>query len=112
MRYSKVTPSKALSAAPRSNKKFALYNEKIIPALSHQGIRVLSHGERNASQRQWVKNYFERVVKPLLIPVGLDPSHPFPLVANKSLNFIVKLKGKDAFGRENVIAIVKVPRPN
>ena len=91
-------------------KKYALYNEKIIPALSHQGIRVLSHGERNTSQRQWVKNYFERVVKPLLIPVGLDPSHPFPLVANKSLNFIVKLKGKDAFGRENVIAIVKVPR--
>jgi polyphosphate kinase len=49
-------------------------------------------------------------VRPLLIPVGLDPAHPFPQVANKSLNFIVHLGGKDAFGRENEIAIVKVPR--
>ncbi len=54
--------------------------------------------------------YFEREVRPLLIPVGLDPAHPFPQVANKSLNFIVQLSGKDAFGRENDIAIVKVPR--
>jgi len=49
-------------------------------------------------------------VRPLLIPVGLDPAHPFPQVANKSLNFIVRLRGSDAFGRENEIAIVKVPR--
>ena len=46
----------------------------------------------------------------LLIPVGLDPAHPFPQVASKSLNFIVRLSGKDAFGRDNEIAIVKVPR--
>ena len=44
------------------------------------------------------------------MPVGLDPAHPFPQVANKSLNFIVRLKGRDAFGRENEVAIVKVPR--
>jgi polyphosphate kinase len=44
------------------------------------------------------------------MPVGLDPAHPFPLVANKSLNFIVRLIGNDAFGRANEIAIVKVPR--
>ena len=49
-------------------------------------------------------------MRPLLVPVGLDPAHPFPLVANKSLNFIVRLGGRDAFGRENRIAIVKVPR--
>ncbi|MDI9334886.1 MAG: polyphosphate kinase 1 [Cytophagales bacterium] len=91
-------------------KQYKLFNEQLIPALDKQGIHVLSHGDRNAAQRRWVKNYFEREVRPLLIPVGLDPSHPFPQVANKSLNFIVRLKGKDAFGRENVIAIVKVPR--
>jgi polyphosphate kinase len=49
-------------------------------------------------------------VRPLLMPVGLDPSHPFPQVANKSLNFICRLEGRDAFGRENLIAIIKVPR--
>lgn len=91
-------------------RQYALYNDKLLPAFEQQGIRIMSHGERNVAQRGWVKQYFDREVKPLLIPVGLDPSHPFPQVANKSLNFIVRLSGKDAFGRENEIAIVKVPR--
>lgn len=91
-------------------RQYALYNDVLIPALELQGVRVISHGDRNAVQRRWVKQYFEREVRPLLIPVGLDPSHPFPQVANKSLNFIVRLSGRDAFGRENDIAIVKVPR--
>jgi len=91
-------------------RQYALYNDDLTPALAKQGIRIVSHGERNAAQRRWVKQYFEREVRPLLIPVGLDPSHPFPQVANKSLNFIARLSGRDAFGRENDIAIVKVPR--
>ena len=91
-------------------RQYALYNEKLMPAFEKLGIKIVSHGDRNPAQRQWVKQYFEREVRPLLIPVGLDPSHPFPQVANKSLNFIVRLGGKDAFGRENEIAIVKVPR--
>ena len=91
-------------------RQYALYNDGLMPALEAQGIRIVSHGDRNAAQRRWVRQYFEREVKPLLLPVGLDPSHPFPEVANKSLNFIVRLGGRDAFGRENEIAIVKVPR--
>ncbi len=91
-------------------RQYTLYNEKLMPAFEQLGIKIISHGERNTAQRQWVKQYFEREVRPLLIPVGLDPSHPFPQVANKSLNFIVRLGGRDAFGRENEIAIVKVPR--
>jgi len=91
-------------------RQYALYNEELLPAFGREGIRIVSHGERNTVQRRWVKDYFERAVWPLLIPVGLDPSHPFPQVANKSLNFIVRLGGSDAFGRENEIAIVKVPR--
>ena len=91
-------------------RQYSLYNDDLLPEFGRQGIRIVSHGERNAVQRRWVKAYFEREVRPLLIPVGLDPSHPFPQVANKSLNFIVRLSGHDAFGRENEIAIVKVPR--
>jgi polyphosphate kinase len=90
--------------------QYALYNEVLIPALSKVGIEVLQHGERNEAQRSWVSAFFHREVRPLLVPIGLDPAHPFPQVANKSLNFIVRLNGKDAFGRENNIAIVKVPR--
>jgi polyphosphate kinase len=91
-------------------RQYTLYNDKLMPAFEALGIHILSHGERNTAQRAWVHQYFEKEVRPLLVPVGLDPSHPFPQVANKSLNFIVRLKGKDAFGRENDIAIVKVPR--
>ncbi|MES2582889.1 MAG: polyphosphate kinase 1 [Pseudomonadota bacterium] len=91
-------------------RQYTLYNEQLMPAFERLGIKIVSHGDRNPAQRHWVKQYFEREVRPLLIPVGLDPSHPFPQVANKSLNFIVRLGGRDAFGRENEIAIVKVPR--
>ena len=91
-------------------RQYALYNDVLMPALAKNGIRIVAHGDRKPAQRRWVKQYFEREVRPLLVPVGLDPSHPFPQVANKSLNFIVRLGGKDAFGRANDIAIVKVPR--
>ncbi len=90
--------------------QYALYNDALMPAFATHDVHIVSHGERNPAQRKWVHDYFEREVRPLLIPVGLDPSHPFPQVANKSLNFIVRLGGKDAFGRENPIAILKVPR--
>ncbi len=92
------------------DEQYALYNDVLMPAFAKEGVRILSHGERTLAQHQWVKSFFEREVRPLLLPVGLDPAHPFPQVANKSLNFIVRLSGKDAFGRDNEIAIVKVPR--
>jgi polyphosphate kinase len=91
-------------------RQYALFNDELMPAFAKEGIEIVSHGDRNPAQRAWVSDYFERDVRPLLVPVGLDPAHPFPQVANKSLNFIVRLGGKDAFGRENEIAIVKVPR--
>jgi polyphosphate kinase len=92
------------------DEQYALFNDVVMPALQREGIVVLNHAERNAAQRKWVRRFFETQVRPLLVPVSLDPSHPFPLVANKSLNFIARLGGRDAFGRDNQIAIVKVPR--
>ncbi len=90
--------------------QYTVFNDEVMPALQGQGVVILNHEQRDAAQRRWVASFFEREVRPLLVPVGLDPSHPFPQVANKSLNFIARLGGKDAFGRENTIAIVKVPR--
>jgi polyphosphate kinase len=90
--------------------QYAAFNDVVMPALKQRGIVVLNHAERNDAQRRWVAQFFQSQVRPLLVPVSLDPAHPFPQVANKSLNFIVKLDGRDAFGRENQIAIVKVPR--
>ena len=98
------------SAHELVREQYEVYNQNLIPAFAKKGIHILSFSDRSAEQAEWVKRYFKQEVKPLLIPVGLDPAHPFPQVANKSLNFIVRLKGKDALGRHNDIAIVKVPR--
>ena len=109
--YNTLTFEKIYEAA-RSlvTEQYKLYNDVLLPSLEKQRIHILSHAQRNSAQKKWVQEYFRREVKPLLVPVGLDPAHPFPQVANKSLNFIVQLSGKDAFGRSNDIAIVKVPR--
>ncbi len=92
------------------HEQYRVFNDDLLKAFKSQDIHLITHEERNTTQRRWVKQYFNRDVRPLLTPVSLDPAHPFPQVANKSLNFIVRLSGKDAFGRENDIAIVKVPR--
>ena len=106
------TDVRAVSDAAHAliDEQYRVFNDELMPALQRRGLVVLNHAERDAGQRKWVARFFEQQVRPLLVPVGLDPSHPFPQVANKSLNFICRLGGRDAFGRENLIAIVKVPR--
>ena len=102
----------ALSAAAHAlvDDKYKVFNDEVMPALAAAGIRIVNHADRNEAERRWVERFFDSQVRPLLVPVGLDPAHPFPQVANKSLNFIARLGGKDAFGRRNTISIVKVPR--
>ena len=90
--------------------QYAILNKQILPALAKQGVLLLRHDDRNEAQRAWVKEFFEQQVRPLLTPIVLDPAHPFPQVVNKSLNFIVELAGKDAFGRGTSIAVIKAPR--
>lgn len=89
--------------------QYQLLNESILPELEQQGIRFIRRASWNDAQRDWIKAYFFRELIPMLTPIGLDPSHPFPRVLNKSLNFIVELEGKDAFGRNSGIAIVQAP---
>ena len=103
-------PSYAKAAHELVERQYKILNQHLMPELAGQGVDLVSHGDRTAEQKAWVKQLFEREIKPLLLPVVLDPSHPFPQVANKSLNFIVKLSGEDAFGRSNRIGIVKVTR--
>jgi polyphosphate kinase len=100
----------SLAAHALVDEQYTLYNDHLTPAMKKAGIQILSHGERTGAQRRWVSSFFAREVRPLLVPVSLDPAHPFPQVANKSLHFIVRLNGRDAFGRQNDIAIVRVPR--
>ena len=85
-------------------------NDIILPALAAEGIRFLRRATWNEAQREWIRNYFIHEMVPVLTPIGLDPSHPFPKVLNKSLNFAIELEGKDAFGRSSNAAIVQAPR--
>ncbi|SDI58929.1 polyphosphate kinase 1 [Propionivibrio dicarboxylicus] len=92
------------------DEQYALLNEDVLPKLAEQSIRFLRRSDWTEAQRQWVASYFFREVMPVLTPIGLDPSHPFPRVLNKSLNFAIELEGKDAFGRNSGAAIVQAPR--
>ncbi|MBL0086342.1 MAG: polyphosphate kinase 1 [Ideonella sp.] len=90
--------------------QYRIFNDEVMPALERQRIRIINHAQRNAEQRRWVARLFDVQVRPLLVPVALDPAHPFPLVANKSLNFIAKLIDRTASRSGQTVAIVKVPR--
>ncbi|MDO9450781.1 MAG: polyphosphate kinase 1, partial [Rugosibacter sp.] len=90
--------------------QYALLNDGILPALQKEGISFIRRGQWTEAQRHWIQQFFRKEVIPLLTPIGLDPSHPFPRVLNKSLNFAVELVGTDAFGRNSGTAIVQAPR--
>lgn len=90
--------------------QYALLNDEVLPSLAAEGIRFIRRAQWTPEQRVWVKDYFFREMMPVLTPIGLDPSHPFPRVFNKSLNFAVELSGRDAFGRDSKRAIVQAPR--
>ncbi len=78
--------------------------------LAAENIRFVRRTEWNSCMDSWLKNYFENELLPIISPLALDPAHPFPRILNKSLHFIVSLKGKDAFGRNSGLAIVQIPR--
>ena len=90
--------------------QYKVLNDELTPALANQNIRFIRRGDWNEAQRRWVRQYFEDSLLPVLSPLGLDPAHPFPRILNKSLNFIVSLDGKDAFGRNSGMAVVQAPR--
>ncbi|SEK71813.1 polyphosphate kinase [Pseudoxanthomonas sp. GM95] len=110
-----MTPSQVLNrihdrAAELVDAQYKCWNQVLRPAMDAAGVRVLSQTVWNARQKRWLRAYFRNEIMPVLSPLGLDPSHPFPKILNKSLNIVVVLKGKDAFGRAGHMAIVRAPR--
>ncbi|MDD5241034.1 MAG: polyphosphate kinase 1 [Sulfuricella sp.] len=92
------------------DEQYQLLNEVILPELARHDIRFLRRTHWHEAQTEWIRDFFFNELMPVLSPIGLDPSHPFPRVLNKSLNFAVELEGKDAFGRASGAAIVQAPR--
>lgn len=110
-----MTPAKVLSEISRIaheqvERQYRILNEVLVPALEEQKIRFRRRSQWTPEQAAWVADYFEEEIAPVISPIGLDPSHPFPRLVNKSLNFIVELDGTDAFGREGGMAILPAPR--
>ena len=92
------------------NSQYAFWNDVLLPELDREGIRFIARDKWTEKQARWLQGYFQNEVLPVLSPLGLDPAHPFPRILNKSLNFAVSLEGKDAFGREGHMALVRAPR--
>ena len=90
--------------------QYRCLNTLLLPALTKEGVPLLEPRDWTPAARSWLEQYFEREVEPVLSPLGLDPARPFPRIQNKSLNFIVRLEGKDAFDRDSELAIVQAPR--
>ena len=90
--------------------QYDMLNDVLLPALATENIHFLHRAEWNNDQLEWLSEYYQNEVLPVLTPMTLDPSRPFPRTLNKSLNFIVRLKGRDAFGRQRHRAIVQAPR--
>ena len=90
--------------------QYQLLNDEILPGLDREGIRFLRRNTWDEAQKAWAHNHFRREILPVLTPIGLDPSHPFPRILNKSLNFAIELEGRDAFGRNSVNAVLQAPR--
>jgi len=90
--------------------QYECWNQVLRPSLDEAGVRVLHRDSWSDKQTEWLRNYFREEIMPVLSPLGLDPAHPFPKILNKSLNIVVVLKGRDAFGRAGHLAIVRAPR--
>ena len=109
-----MTPQEILHAISRRAhelvaEQYRILNEVIFPDLAREGVNFFYRSDWNEKQRAWLHARFKEYM-PIISPLGLDPAHPFPRILNKSLNFIVSLKGKDAFGRKGGMAIVQAPR--
>ncbi|HSS46412.1 MAG TPA: polyphosphate kinase 1 [Burkholderiales bacterium] len=91
-------------------RQYDLFNNAVVPGLAERSIQFLRRSNWTKAQQEWIRDYFFREMIPVLTPIGLDPAHPFPRLFNKSLNFMVELEGRDAFGRNSGTAIVQAPR--
>ena len=92
------------------SEQYALFNKLVDHDLTRESIRFLRRADWNECVSAWLREYFENELLPIISPLALDPAHPFPKVLNKSLHFIVQLRGKDAFGRNSGLAIIQIPR--
>jgi polyphosphate kinase len=90
--------------------QYRCWNEKLLPELRRQGIRLLEWEELSEAARNYAQEFFQREVDPLLTPIAIDPAHPFPRVLNKALCLALLLRRKRRSSGPQVLGVVTVPR--
>jgi polyphosphate kinase len=90
--------------------QYKCWNEELLPALAKQSIRVLATRELDAKAEKAAKTFYDRRVNPMLTPVTVDPSHPFPHVLNKALCIAFLLRRRRSGNHKPYFGVVTVPR--
>lgn len=90
--------------------QYRIFNQELLPRLAEEEIHFLSPKHWDDEQYKWLKKYFKQQVTPVISPISLDLTHPFPRLVNKSLHFLLHLHGNDAFGRDLEFAVLHMPR--
>lgn len=107
------TPSEQLEAIsqrlrPLVIKQHQHFEQALRPLMAAKGIHLLDYLNLNQEQRLYIHQYFEEKIFPVLTPLAVDPSHPFPYISNLSLNLAVVVKDPET--NEELFARVKVPK--
>ena len=89
--------------------QYQLLHETLLPALAHEGLHLRAIPELNDIQIEWARQIFQRDILPILTPLAVDPSHPFPQLLNKSVNLVV-LFSKPGYQESTRHAFVQIPR--
>ncbi|MEM9536077.1 MAG: polyphosphate kinase 1 [Cyanobacteria bacterium P01_E01_bin.45] len=107
-----LTPTEQLknineAVRPLVTKQYECLNELLLPELAKHDIHLLYYSDLTPTQRDYLKDYFDRHIFPVLTPLAVDPGHPFPYISNLSLNLAVTIY--DPSDRQEHFARVKVP---
>jgi polyphosphate kinase len=113
--YDGLRPDESLSALTTEihafvDAQYACWNDRLLPELRRQHIRLLEWDELDEEARAFAQGYFQREVDPLLTPIAIDPAHPFPRVLNKALCLALLLRRKRKSSGPQVLGVVTVPR--
>lgn len=90
--------------------QYRILNDILLPSLDEAGISFRSSSDWTEDEHAWARNYFRKQVAPVITPISLDLTHPFPRLINKSLHFLLRIDGNDAFGRDLEYAVLHMPR--
>jgi polyphosphate kinase len=90
--------------------QYRCWHEQLVPLLAGEGIVFRVGAQLSAGERTWVEHYFQSQVLPVLTPLAIDQSHPFPQIGNKTLNVLVSLDNPDTPDLEKLMVILPVPR--